>query len=323
MNRFYGYEVVHFGRNCAKWAPWRWQALDKMIHQKWRVANRRLEIEYANTLQRSRMVLIFLQMLRFYDSKSNMFLKSLSRWLDVISAKQRVHESPPHPPKQIGRRNATSWRRGRWRKRSLVRSEGKARRSECPGKVFQWKLAKLTFTCTIDYDSIFLTELDELDYYYYIFDIGQRELVSLQVTSHNWLSTCNRWCRTILLNWRCKIPANSSNITAWWILCKSAWFERCTNIGNIYPWNTTQDATSSTLDLVKKAKGWKFHPRRFCRKNGELHHVEKVANILEGPSCLGHRGGKKKLPCFWICSDYWAYWNPLFMNRWMFVFFVA
>ena len=160
------------------------------------------------------------------------------------------------PPKQIGRRNATSWRRGRWRKRSLVRSEGKARRSEFLEKSSNEnliKLAKLIFTCTI-HDRIFLTELD-----YYIL-ISVTELVSLQVTSHNWLSTYNRWCRTILLNWRCKIPANSSNIAAWWILCKSAWFERCTNIGNIYPWNTTQDARSSTLDLVKKAKGWKFHP---------------------------------------------------------------
>ena len=153
------------------------------------------------------------------------------------------NESTSHPPKQIGRRNATSWRRGRWRKRSLVRSEGKARRSEFPGKVFQWKLAKLTFTCRIVTIVYFWLN-------WTITFLSVTELVSLQVTSHNWLSTYNRWCRTILLNWRCKIPANSSNITAWWILCKSAWFERCTNIGNIYPWTTTQDATSSTLDLV-------------------------------------------------------------------------
>lgn len=230
----------------------------KWPNEKWRVANRRLEIEYANTLQRSRMVLnFFCKCWGFMIHRAiwgNMFLKCFSRWLDVISANQRVHESPPRNrlvAATLHHDVAVADEKDPWC--VLKGRPGVQNSLEKSSNENLIKLAKLIFTCTI-HDRIFLTELD-----YYIL-ISVTELVSLQVTSHNWLSTYNRWCRTILLNWRCKIPANSSNIAAWWILCKSAWFERCTNIGNIYPWNTTQDARSSTLDLVKKAKGWKFHP---------------------------------------------------------------
>lgn len=265
MNRFYGYEVVHFGRNCAKWAPWRWQALDKMTHQNWRVGNRRLEIEYANALQRSRMVLIFFANVEGLWFKEQYVLKILFplAWCHFDEA-----TSPRVTPPE------TDWSPQRYimTSRSLTKKILGAFRRKGQAFRMPWKSLPMK-TCQSNIymsDSIFLTELD------FTFLISVALLVSLQVTSHNWLSN---YIQSMMSNWRCKIPANFSNITAWWILCKSAWFERCTNIGNIYLWNTTQDATSSTLDLVKKAKGWKFHPRGFCRKNGELHHVEKVANI--------------------------------------------
>lgn len=164
MNRFYGYEVVHFGRNCAKWAPWRWQAFDKMTHQKWRVANRRLEIEYANTLQGSRMVLIFCKCWGFMIHRTiwGKILKSFSRWLDVISTKQRVHESTPPE---------TDWSPQRYimTSRSLTKKILGAFWREGQAFRMPWKSLSMKTCQTNIYmsDSIFLTELDCC-----IFDIG-------------------------------------------------------------------------------------------------------------------------------------------------------